>query len=59
MEALGGKSFGFKEQLFMMGSDLYDVGLPHASPELCSELPCSKVIYHPALTLVQRNCVIS
>lgn len=37
-EASGEKSFGCKELLFMMGSDLYHVGLAHASPELCSEL---------------------
>lgn len=37
-EALGGKSFGCKELIFMMGSDLYHVGLAHASPEFCFEL---------------------
>lgn len=58
-EASGGKSFGCKELLFMMGSDLYYVGLAHASLELCSELLLLQGHLPPRVDSVQRNCVIS
>lgn len=58
-EASDGRLFGCPELLFMMGYDLYYVGLAHATRNCAQDYLCSKVIYHPAFILVQRNCVIS